>query len=309
MASTNKTTHYNLSQYVGSDKPTYLADYNTDMSNIDTGIYNAKSEADTNATNIGTLSSLTTTAKSSLVSAINEVDAEADSNTSKIGTLSSLTTTAKTNLVSAINEVDAEADSNTSKIGTLSSLTTTAKTNLVSAINEVDAEADSNTSKIGNLTNLDTTEKSNLVGALNEISDITKAIINNLNLSSITVYQASQMTSDNGTFTGSITIATNADKSLCKIYGSLNVNPAVTGDVNITIAGTSLRPESEFFISNAGLIGFNVSTPNQVILPMGITLKTNGDVVLNIYCGNSTPNQGVHYLPMLFFVKDFGDSN
>ena len=28
MSSTNKTTNYNLSQYIGSDKPTYLGDYN-----------------------------------------------------------------------------------------------------------------------------------------------------------------------------------------------------------------------------------------------------------------------------------------
>lgn len=35
-ASTNKTANYNLSQYVGSDKPTYLGDYNSDMNKIDT---------------------------------------------------------------------------------------------------------------------------------------------------------------------------------------------------------------------------------------------------------------------------------
>lgn len=35
-ASTNKTANYNLSQYVGSDKPTYLGDYNNDMLKIDT---------------------------------------------------------------------------------------------------------------------------------------------------------------------------------------------------------------------------------------------------------------------------------
>lgn len=35
MASTNKTTNYDLSQYVGSDKPTYLGDYNSDMQKID----------------------------------------------------------------------------------------------------------------------------------------------------------------------------------------------------------------------------------------------------------------------------------
>lgn len=45
MASTNKTTNYNLSQYIGSDKPTYLGDYNSDMLKIDT-------QMKTNADNI-----------------------------------------------------------------------------------------------------------------------------------------------------------------------------------------------------------------------------------------------------------------
>lgn len=41
MASTNKTTNYELSQYIGTDKPTYLVDYNSDMLKIDTGIKGA----------------------------------------------------------------------------------------------------------------------------------------------------------------------------------------------------------------------------------------------------------------------------
>lgn len=35
MSSTKKTTNYNLTQYVGTDKPTYLGDYNSDMLKID----------------------------------------------------------------------------------------------------------------------------------------------------------------------------------------------------------------------------------------------------------------------------------
>lgn len=35
MSSTNKTTNYDLSQYIGTDKPTYLGDYNGDMLKID----------------------------------------------------------------------------------------------------------------------------------------------------------------------------------------------------------------------------------------------------------------------------------
>lgn len=35
MTATNKTTNYQLSQFVGSDRPTWLGDYNGDMSKID----------------------------------------------------------------------------------------------------------------------------------------------------------------------------------------------------------------------------------------------------------------------------------
>ena len=35
MASTNKTANYDLSQFVGTDRPTWLGDYNSDMEKID----------------------------------------------------------------------------------------------------------------------------------------------------------------------------------------------------------------------------------------------------------------------------------
>ena len=35
MTATNKTANYELSQFVGSDRPTWLGDYNDDMSKID----------------------------------------------------------------------------------------------------------------------------------------------------------------------------------------------------------------------------------------------------------------------------------
>lgn len=64
MSSTNKTTNYELSQFVGSDKPTWLGDYNSDMGKIDTqmktnanNVVNAQTTADTalsNATNAQT---------------------------------------------------------------------------------------------------------------------------------------------------------------------------------------------------------------------------------------------------------------
>lgn len=100
MASTNKTTHYELSQYVGNDKPTYLTDYNNDMSNIDTGIYNAQTKADTAFANAG---SADTKADNAQLTANQALNSAGSANTN-IGTMANLETTDKTSLVGAINE-------------------------------------------------------------------------------------------------------------------------------------------------------------------------------------------------------------
>lgn len=85
MASTNKTSNYELSQFLGSDKPAWLSDYNSDMNKIDTQM-KANADAATAAGGaasaadgkIGTLADLTTDTKANLVAAVNEVDGHAD---------------------------------------------------------------------------------------------------------------------------------------------------------------------------------------------------------------------------------------
>lgn len=103
MSSTNKTTNYELSQFIGADKPAWLGDYNTDMSKIDAGIHTAQETA-------------------------TGADGKADANTTSIGTLSSLSTTAKTNLVAAINEVKTNADTAQNTAGEAAGTATQAKT-------------------------------------------------------------------------------------------------------------------------------------------------------------------------------------
>lgn len=149
MASTNKTQYFELSQYVSADKPTYLVDYNGDMSKIDGGLHTATVNSNTALTNIGTLTNLTTTDKTSVVSAINEVVTNVSTNTSNIGT--------NTNNISALD----------GKIGTLTNLTTANKINLVGAVNEVNGN-------VGDIANLTTINKSSIVSALNEAD--TKAV-------------------------------------------------------------------------------------------------------------------------------------
>lgn len=118
MSSTNKTTNYNLSQFIGSDKPAWLVDYNGDMSAIDTQM---KANAD---------------AASAAQSTANTADSKADTNASAISTLDSQ--------INGTSGVAADVVSLQGSVNTINSLigngtpTTTDKT-LIGAINELDA--------------------------------------------------------------------------------------------------------------------------------------------------------------------------
>lgn len=146
MASTNKTTHYDLSQYVGSDKPTYLTDYNGDMASIDTGIYNAQTKADSGYT----LASSADTKADTAITNAGIAQTNASTALTNIGTMANLETTEKSSLVGAINENKRNIDNfnltnfyniNTADIsvanGTLSSSTLKVATNSDGSIAKV----------------------------------------------------------------------------------------------------------------------------------------------------------------------------
>ncbi|MBO7696513.1 MAG: hypothetical protein J6T10_28130 [Methanobrevibacter sp.] len=125
MASTNKTTYYELSQYVGSDKPTYLTDYNTDMANIDAGIHAAQAKADGADTKADTADGK---ADGAVLTANTALTNAGTANTN-IGTMANLSTTEKTSLVGAINEVDTGMKKNAGDIANFNLTTTTSYTN------------------------------------------------------------------------------------------------------------------------------------------------------------------------------------
>lgn len=118
MSSTNKTTNYNLSQFIGSDKPAWLVDYNGDMSAIDTQM---KANAD---------------AASAAQTTANTADGKADTNAGAISTLDSQ--------INGVSGLAAEVVAVQGSVNTINSLigngepTTTDKT-LIGAINEINS--------------------------------------------------------------------------------------------------------------------------------------------------------------------------
>ena len=87
MASTNKTNNFNLSQFIETDKPTFLGDYNTDMNKIDDALEANKLNSENNNNSIGNLQELTTQNKLNLVSALNEVNSSLTNIDTKVNSL------------------------------------------------------------------------------------------------------------------------------------------------------------------------------------------------------------------------------
>lgn len=63
MASTGKTTNYELSQFIGTDKPSWLGDYNGDMLKIDTALGDIKATATTAKSGVASAQSAANTAQ------------------------------------------------------------------------------------------------------------------------------------------------------------------------------------------------------------------------------------------------------
>jgi len=114
MSHTNQTTNYHLPQFLGSDKPSWLTDINGAFSDIDTAIYEAKSEADGQGTTIGELQSTVTSQGNTIsdhTTAISGLRTDVDANAGSISTINSLIgsgspTTSNQTIIGAINATE-----------------------------------------------------------------------------------------------------------------------------------------------------------------------------------------------------------
>lgn len=112
MASTNKTINYDLSQYLGTDKPTYLGDYNSDMLKIDTAIKNASdsaSAASTAASTAQTTANGASTAASNAQTSADAANQAASSASQAAATAQGTANTANTNAQSALANASVNA--------------------------------------------------------------------------------------------------------------------------------------------------------------------------------------------------------
>lgn len=117
-AHTNATTNYDLPQFVGTDKPTWLGDFNEAMSDIDAGMH-------ANATAISTMQTDVNNAVSTASQASQDVNTLSGTVTTLSGTVTSVQTTANnasqtaSSALNTANTANGKADTNASAITTI----------------------------------------------------------------------------------------------------------------------------------------------------------------------------------------------
>lgn len=146
MAHTNETVNYRLSQFVGTDIPNPLVDYNGDMEKIDTAIKNVADSAVSESGRITALETqngntpLETTAQT-LSGAVNELDGEVGAIDTRLTTAEGKITSDEGTLSTAVGNISTlsgKVSALETKVG--SAVLTTTASDCSGAINELDAE-------------------------------------------------------------------------------------------------------------------------------------------------------------------------
>ena len=240
MSHTNTTANYNLPQFIGTDKPSWLTDVNGAMTSIDTQM---KANADSATTASGLAESVSTS----------------------VGEVSNLNTTNKSNVVSAINEVN-------------NNLITTANT----------------------ATNAGTTatNASNAVNELIKYLDLTS--FNNLNATSSTGY----LTVSSSTLKSAV----NANGTLGRIYGKIDITGSGSANATITLSDTGFRPKESFSVTGFAYAIINANTTYaRYFTDLTLTFNTNGTVTISGLSVFAGMGGRIFMQTGLIFAKNFGD--
>lgn len=146
-ASTNKTTNYELPQFIGTDKPTWLGDFNEAMSDIDAGMHENASDIASMASDVATATATASQASQDVTTLTGTVNTLSSTVTSVQTTANNASQTASSALNTA-NTANGKADTNATNITTLQGSVAT-NTSDISNIKDT----------LDTLDNLTTTEK------------------------------------------------------------------------------------------------------------------------------------------------------
>lgn len=273
MAHTNSTSNYELSQFIGTDKPTFLGDYNGDMQKIDAAIKGAKDTADGASTTANAASALATSASETATTAATAA-ASADANaTTALNTANGATTTAN-------------------NAATAAGAASTTATNAATKADAAKAEAEAATAAVALKPSYDET--------FARMFSMTSAQTTPVAETGFAINQSAS----------EVIAAKNTDISLSKIYGRIAVtctalSSAYNGKLATIATGFGTR-DADFDIKGL-TISVSTTSADLAGYPAYLKVKTNGDVELWGSLPVGTVASRTYLPPCLYVLADFGD--
>lgn len=223
MSSTNKTPNYQLPQFVNTDVPSWLGDFNSAMSKIDKQM----KANDTKATGASTNAENANSSATQALETANQANTTANGANTNATNALSLATTANDNASTAKQNSETALSTANSASGNASSALSMAKnanTNATKALNDL---------KKFNLTNFKTWNNSEIEAGIG-ISNINNASVN---------------------------LAYDVTGKIFKLYGVINMTIQANQNSEIILRNSGLRPSSDIQIQNAGfeIVGSPIS--------------------------------------------------
>lgn len=309
MASTNKTTNYQLSQFSPTDKPAWLGDYNQDMSKIDAGMHTNASDIDTVESTVSTLQN----AVSGNTSSIETLQTSVGTNTSDIADLKTADTTLDGKILAAQNKADSadgKANTNASNIA-----------NLQIDVTDLQNDVSTHTTAITNNANNITSVSNNL-----------NSFKNSMKLSNFTSTTELPITTTGITTNVKLSLAQSSDSEIFKFYGRFEVRntqgssksfakTAITGLSGYYGIKTTLKlsvpPEESFIVDCAGSLFNRANDGGELYIANvsahNIAIDTEGYIWVYVDTSN-TRSFGAYavewsiFNPCVLFNANFGDT-
>lgn len=272
MSSTNKTPNYQLPQFINTDVPSWLGDFNDAMSKIDTQM----KANDTKATGASTNAENANTSATQALETANQANTKANG-----------ANTNATNALSAANTANDNA--NTAKQNAATALQTANTANgLASAANSTAQNANTNANKA-----LNGLDKFNLKNSM-IFNSSTGNIVNGQNCG-------------NDFGNSGLTLAYDDTNSIFKLYGILRINNPDIGGLNRTVKllNTPLRPTKDITLVCCGLTAYGQNL--EKVDQCSITVKTDGTLELTTWFNvdNSAKEVRVFFWNSLYLLQAF----
>lgn len=276
MSSTNTTPNYGLPQFINSDVPSWLGDFNGAMSKIDTQM----KANDTKATSASSNAENANNSATQALETANQANTTANGANTNATNALSLATTANDNASTAKQNSETALQTANSASGDASSalsMAQNANTNANKALNGLD--------------------KFNLKNSM-VFNSSTGNIVNGQNCG-------------NDFGNSGLTLAYDDTKSIFKLYGVLQIHKPDDGGLarKIKLLNTPLRPSQDITIYTVALTAYgqNYSRPDSA----NITIKTDGTIEIDTWFAidSSTKEVRIFFWNSLYLLQAFEQSD